>query len=378
MAAIAHAMRVNVTNQTTASTSYIDATNADIASGNFTAGNKYLILVMAQGGNTGTGGNNRVRVVHGTTAFADSTDETWPNSATNRRHYFWWTVWTAVSGEDINVQYSTDAGSATLNFVILLAINLSDDVTENTDWFYAECSTNDALTTTFLDGATITFTPGTASHNWLVLTNAQVAITGTSHGRTRMGRSGEAASSLPEARMESSLDGAPKNMSLGRVFTLGASSNTFAEQAAESAVDTTRTHSRVLALKMNKFKNQVFAYTEADVSLSVTNYATLLQTLSITPDVSGDVWIGSYFGFDANNVSRRLEYRIQRDNVDEPAGQTTANYPFFVVDALDEAPILAQAIPSLTAATAYTLDLDASSDSTTGGPRQDRTGACGP
>jgi hypothetical protein len=75
-------------------------------------------------------------------------------------------------------------------------------------------------------------------------------------------------------------------------------------------------------------------------------------------------------------VARLVEYRIHRwtvvkavDGVDEPAGQTTANYQFKAGgDATDEMAVLTQAFPSLTAATAYTFDLDASSDSTTGSP----------
>jgi hypothetical protein len=149
MAAIAHASRVNTTNQTTASTTYIDATNGDIASGSFTTGDKYLILAMAQLGVNNSFQGVFLRVVHGSTAFDDS-EQLWANSATTRRTpYFWWTVWTAVSGEDINIQYSGNihnVGAPSLDFIVLLAINLSDDVTENTDWFSAERSTDDALT----------------------------------------------------------------------------------------------------------------------------------------------------------------------------------------------------------------------------------------
>jgi hypothetical protein len=68
-------------------------------------------------------------------------------------------------------------------------------------------------------------------------------------------------------------------------------------------------------------------------------------------------------------VARILEYRIQRDNVDEPAGQTTANYQFKAGgDATDEMAVLTQCIPSLTVANTYTFDLDGSADSTTGSP----------
>jgi hypothetical protein len=158
-------------------------------------------------------------------------------------------------------------------------------------------------------------------------------------------------------------------VSLARVFSLGNASNTFAEYGSESAVEVTRLHSGVFALNLDKFRNHAFAYTEADVSLSATNYATLLESLSITPDVTGDVWVGGYFGFDVGNVARIVEYRIQRDNADEPAGQTTANYLFKAGgDATNEMAVLTQAFPSLTAANAYTFDLDGSADSTTGSP----------
>jgi hypothetical protein len=331
MAAIGNASIVNTTQQSTDATGfYIDATNGGIASGSFTAGKKYLILAMVQHSANSAVGSD-IQVMHGSTAFADSRqvfaiDDLWTP-------YFWWTVWTAVSGEDINFQYQavSTSMSAFLDDIIIIAINLSDNVTENTDWFYAERSTDDALTTSFLDGASITLTPGAASHDWLVLTNAQFGANAASW-ISRIGRSGEASSSLPEARRELNSGSTFNQASLARVFTLGASSNTFKEQAAEAATNVTRLHSRVFAIDLNKFRNHAFAYTEADTALSATNYATLLQTLPITPDVTGNVWVGGYFGFDANDAARNFEFRTHRwtivkavDGVDDPAGQTTDN-----------------------------------------------------
>jgi hypothetical protein len=203
MAAIAHASRVNTTNQTTTSTTYVDATNGDIASGNLTTGEKYLLLAMAQFGPNNSAQGCFIRVVHGSTAFDDSEQLFAASQATRRTPYFWWTVWTAVSGEDINLQFRSNANNvptASLDFIVLLAINLSDDVTENTDWVSAERSTDDALTTSFLDGASITFTPGSAS-DWLVLTNGQYTSSADTVSQiSRMGRSGEASSSVPRCR----------------------------------------------------------------------------------------------------------------------------------------------------------------------------------
>jgi hypothetical protein len=165
--------------------------------------------------------------------------------AFERRQTIGWTVWTAVSAEDINFQYkSSGVNTAALDFIVLLAINLSDNVTENTDWGFAERSTDDALTTSFLDGGSITFTPSAASHDWLVLTNAQFSNSSSTQSCiSRIGRSGEASSSLPEARNELDVTAITANqISLAQVFTLGAASNTFAEQAAESATNVTRTY----------------------------------------------------------------------------------------------------------------------------------------
>jgi hypothetical protein len=154
-----------------------------------------------------------------------------------------------------------------------------------------------------------------------VLTNGQYnASADTVSHISRIGRSGEASSSVPEARRERIAAGEStrrNQVSLARVFSLGASSNTFAEQGAETAADVTRQHSRVFAMNLEKFRNHEFAYTEADASLSATNYATNLETLSITPDVTGDVWAGGYFGFHAGAADREVEFRIQLDNADE-------------------------------------------------------------
>jgi hypothetical protein len=257
---------------------------------------------MAQFGVSNSFQGGYIRAVHGSTAFADNEQLLAGTQSTRRTPYFWWTVWTAVSGEDFNIQYRSNASNVptvSLDFIVLLVINLSDDVTENTDWAYAERTTDDALTTTPLAGASITFTPGSAS-DWLVLTNGQYAMSAdTISYISKMERSGEASSSLPEARREMIAAGETTRfnvVSLARVFALGAASNTFAEYGSESAVDVTRLHSRVFALNLDKFRNHAFAYTEADVSLSATNYATQLQTISITPDVTGDVWAGGLLG----------------------------------------------------------------------------------
>jgi hypothetical protein len=386
-AAIAHAFTEVNTAQTTTSGTLVDVPGALIASENFVAGKKYLLYVTAQMTNQTATDSIELVALHGKTDFdgkpsfvpfddalggsggSDAVFSTF--SASMQWAYGWFTVWTAVSGEAIKLQFRApgELGTAQVDRIAMLAINLSDDLAENTDWAFAEDATDVTLTTAFTDGASVTVTPAGAS-DWLVLTSSQGpgANGGAALALTRISRSGEAASVLPEARVEVNLLGDQMPMTLARVFPLAAASNTFTEQSAASANGSglVRTHSSVFVLNLSKFKVHASAYTEPDLALSATAYATQLQTLSITPTVAGDVWIGAYWGFDRNSALRNAKFRVQVDNVDQPAGQTTDAYVFAQTnDAADEDPMVLSTLANLTAA-AHTVNLDASVDTPTG------------
>lgn len=372
MAAIAHAFTEQNSNQTSTG-SYADITGASIASGSFTAGKKYLIEVTAQIGLSGITDTGGLRVAHGGTAFADSESQINSDIASSRTTYHWFTVWTAVSSEAITLQASRTSGTTdTVNIdqISMTAMNLSDDVTENTDWFFAEDGTDSGLTSTWVDGASITFTPGTAGHDWLVKTITRIDPTVVNEAMiTRIDRSGEATSSLPQAGHEPQSSASTGWMHyVDRVFNLGASSNTFKEQSSSSTNDHTRLYSAIFAINLNEFRNHANAYTEADVSLGTSNYAVELQTISITPAVAGDVLIGAFWGFDRNSAAAEAEFRVQYDNGDQPAAQTTDNYQFSTGnDATDEEALSLITLLSATAA-AHTIDLDGSADISTATP----------
>lgn len=371
MAAIAHAFDEVNTNQTTTSATYVDVSGAELTSGNFTAGKKYLLYITAQVTGPFATDLVNVRTIHGSTAFDDS--QTTVRAIGNgwRYTYCWFTVWTAVASEGIKLQYSTSTTSeAHANFVSMLAMNLSDDLTENTDWVFAERTTDDGLSTTETNGAAVTITPGTASHNWLVLSYARGDSTGTTTSMiSRINRSGEASSSVPSSRQEPGNTGQIFQFGMARVFTLGASSNTFTEASlTSSGTAWTRRYSAVFIMNMNKFSVNSFAYGAGPTNLSATNYATQLQTTSINPGLTTDVAIGAYWGFDQQATGREAEFRVQLDNSDQPAGQTTANYQFKTGgDATDESPFALLTMPNLTTGS-KTIDLDASADSATSTP----------
>ena len=181
-AAINHAYTEVATVQTTASTTYVDVPGASIASSEFTAGKKYLLVVDAQFRNDTATAQASLQVVHGSTAFGESAITHQFSAAPTtpvRNGYRFVTVWTAVAGEGITAQFKASANTAECNFVTLFKLTLSDDLTENTDWFSAESATDATITTAGVAGASVSFTPA-AGNDWLVLSYAQVDITSTS------------------------------------------------------------------------------------------------------------------------------------------------------------------------------------------------------
>lgn len=374
-AAIAHCFVQQNTQQTTTSATMGDVTGAviDDTTCPLVAGKKYLLSITFQT-TSGTGSAPvEVDIVHGSTSFLANVIEHRPGAELWLASH-WFTVWTAVTGEDIKLRFRSANGVATarIDQIAMFAMNLSDNLVENTDWFFGEHGNADALSTTPVDGASITFTPSGAS-NWLVLArpNIDLGSQNTSQVISRLVRSGEAASSDPEWRVEQKSTASERfAYTISRVFALTAVSNTFKEQSEATATVGTRVYSAIFALNLNKFKNHAFAYTAADTAASQTDYATQAQTISITPDVISNVWIGGFFGCDMNSSAVECEFRLQVDNADQPTDQTANNYQFEFGsnDALDEPPVAITTMVTNMSAAAHTIDLDMSTDVATGTP----------
>lgn len=360
---VPHAFTEVNTQQSTTSTTYVDVSGASITSGNFTAGKNYFIQFCGQFSEDGSS-FGWVRAVHGSTAFAES-EQTFYRSSTNvdNTALCWFTVWTAVSSEDFKIQYRHNSGTQTVtaNFVAMVAIQLSDYLTSGTDYCFAESATDEALSTTPDDGGSCTVTPSSSS-TWLAMTYAQVERSDiTTRTISRIVRSGEASSSLPAGNILPEASASELwGQYLTRVYTFGASSNTIKEQSEASATANTRYHSSVFLLNLSKFAARAAAYTEAATSLTTTTM-TQVQTASISPPATGDVLIGASFILDKTASSSDVEFRVQVDNTDQPAGQTTGDLDFDSFNATDTAndiPIGFLTMANLSAG-AHTIDLDA-------------------
>lgn len=361
---VPHAFAERNTEFTTTSSTPTDITDAAISSGSFVTGKDYWILVCGQFSEESNTGRATIRVLHGSTAFADS-DVKYYRSSTNNEYnaLCWFTVWTAVSSEGIKVQLSStdNVATARANFVSVFAMQLTDYLASGTDYCFAESATSEALSTTPDDGASCTVTPS-ASSTWLAMTYAQIARTTDTTTRqiSRLVRSGEASSTLPASNILPEYNQYEWSHFHARAFTFGASSNTIKEQSEAAATAHTRLHSSVFLLNLSKFTAHAAAYTEAALSLTSTTFVEA-QTASITPTGTHDVLIGAAFILDKTASSSDVEFRVQVDGSDQPTGQTAAANSFDqynVTHTDNDIPLGFMTMANL-ASSAHVIDLDA-------------------
>lgn len=355
----------------TGDTSFTDITGASIGSGSFTTGKKYLLLFAAQMVySNAASGEMSIQSLHGTTAFGDSEQRYNPGSTTIYYNYTFFTVWTAVASEGVKLQGKTSASGNTITVdqVTMTAINLSDDILENTDWFFNERTTDDSLTSTsFTDGGSVTFTPA-GSSDWLVISES-VLVVGTANGSrfsSQINRSGEASSSAPNNQQQPVTTTEFYGSVNLAAFSLTNASNTFKEQSnrASGTATFTRNYSAIFAVNLNKFKDHVFAYTTAELDTSGTDFATQTQTASLAPSVTGDVWSLSAAISALGASTNSTKFRHQIDNSDDPASQTSDAYSQGEVNNANVTkPLFIQTVSNLDTSS-HTFDQDASSSTT--------------
>src|SRR3990172_9592626 len=146
---------VNVTENTSASTTWVDG--ATIAAGSFTANKEYLILaVMCLDTSAGTS-DMGYRLVRGTTPteFADSLTHHDVVGSDDRHTVGWlYRLSQGASPEVVTAQFCRREGTGTVThmYSTIIAIKLSDDFVENTDFYWNEVTVDNG------GDAAVTFT----------------------------------------------------------------------------------------------------------------------------------------------------------------------------------------------------------------------------
>lgn len=360
------------TRQTSGSTAYVDIPGASIPSTEFVAGRQYLLYITADVDYSYTSGNAFIQTLHGATAFGRSEMSFTPANTAQRENYHFMTVWTAVAAEGIKLQYKGETAGRTIGAdqITLFALDLSSFAAADFKTNLNSVST--ALGAGYSDGASVTFTPATAGHDWLILTCAQYDTPSiTQSVKSRINVSGGLTLTEPEAQYEGR-DAVQDRLILtnARVDNLAAVAHTYKEQSANTGGGGPRVSSEVFCIDLHKFAAHGFAY-----AASVKDYdtwtpdpfVTQAQTAQIDLTADSPVWC-----FAAHNVvigtggGKSAKSRMQVDNIDAPLTQTADNYRHIFSDGGEARSIVHQTVVTLADAV-HTVDLDASLESPAAG-----------
>jgi len=369
------------------SSTYVNITGISLTSGNFTAGEQYLIVGSSQP-NAQTAGNIIcTQIAHGGIAFADS-EGCWrsiTSSAHIKETYAWFTVWTAVSGQDITLQSKATVGGspeALHDQMTLFALNLDDYGTEDTDWYYDFDGTDTALTDfatwTSSNNPLITFTPASSGDDWLVIGTSQMNTGDASAEYYSHISLNATVEDEPIMQLES--DNAATDIYLGTLFRMfdnvDAKPQTVETENAVSAGaggTNERISGAIFVMNLDRFESQAGLYDEAGQDLGESpNWVTNWMTIDFTPTETKDAWCFAFGVGDMDSFGQGYRLRLQvEDNVsvqnDQPPTQTADLY--FLMhnhDAIDRQFFFIQTRENLNTNT-HTIDGDGHATSTSAG-----------
>ena len=318
----------------------------------FLINEKYLLMVT---GDIGGGDINEqvgARLLHGTTEFEGSrmvleVDESNDNACGNNRElytWFWWTVWEPTTvgeaNEDIIVEYDIlNTQDGYHDNVSFLAIHLNNTrITENTDWFFAENTTNTTLTQTFggSGNATLSFTPTINDKNWLILGTSQLDTgDATVNYATRMFVDGTECTFCDKPLI--TLEGENPTVELmvhsfARAIPLSNTPQTIQVQTAldggAGSGTQERLYSSIFALNIDLFNAKTSNYIDPEANVSESEFGTQVISASITPTLTADIVIITDIGTKDNDINTSIEFRVQVDDVDTLPDQTTNSVGF--------------------------------------------------
>ena len=337
MAAIATASVEQTTRQThTGDTAWTDISGAAIAAGSFVANATYIVWAKAQFGGSDENVLFGLRLVHGTTptVFNGSTDEKEPTSQTDGEFhtYFFQVKFTRPgTAEAIKFQFRTLNGAKTVraDSLVILAIRLDADLVDGTDYKYGEDDETGATTAieeaSYTGFASITFTPGTASEDWLVVGCLNYLIdAGTFFSVLWRINRDSAADTAPFAQEEGENASDSRVNAMLRAYTLTAASHTFtveAQDELDNADQNDHQFSSIFALRLDVFEDHTFDWTETEFSPSTTGvYEEMTGVASYTPQTAGDNVILATAVSDSGGNNRTAGIRVQVDATTAPVG----------------------------------------------------------
>lgn len=351
---------------------------AAIASGSFTANKEYLIIAGALFECASSTAEHHIQLQHGTTDFDDADAVIDPGSGANGGFCCGWMhrLSQGASPEAVTIRAAGEAAVITVLGSQIFALKLSDDFTENTDFYWNEVTADYTTTATPTAQASVTFTPN-GTDTWLVIgqfaQGLPVGLTNPFNAELHDSVAGAGPAIVIESE-DSDAGDENRCMLLAWVVTPTAASHTFSTRFSHGGSTAfTVFSSRILALKLDKF-NQFFGATTAGATTPSTSPSwSTIATGSVTPSVTGDwFYLGSH-SFDVGTAAAEQNIRLQHDDsgslASDPAyGDNGVNAPAF--DATDDIPMHLFKLRSLTSGALRTVNYDATNISGTGTAKQ--------
>ena len=365
MAALAGGTDAVVGPTTTTSSTFSTVATIDDAA--FKVNNaKYLIVAIAKiSGDDNANADAEHRMAQGSTptviAGSFNKIEVQSTSVSVASQYCWFTVFTQpATAEDVVFQHrSADGVSTTRTDDLHLFWMRLDTLTENTDWIVDADATGAEHDDVETARAAITWTPGTASHDWLILAQSSVAIDSAAIRHSIQIYDSTGAAILAEHRREGEDTAEIQTQGLVAVLeNLPASSQTVQVRTFDSSDvgnNNDYVESEIFVLDLNVFEDHV---TDVQGTLSqVDNDFLPANDLAVTPTTAGDWFIIGGVSAVAGFAGGRTKHQIQLAEVTIPTG--FADDPRYSVtfDATDAQATTVAAFPNL-AASAQNIDID--------------------
>lgn len=315
------------------------SSNGWVGNTNLTAGRDYLIIASGSHNTDNTGGKSGLRVKHGSTAFenSESVDLTNQTGSSYKTPYLWFTVWTAVSGESIEMQqYWNGTGTqARVEDVILMVID-AEDLINDGYLKYSQNTTYTELTTSLQNTATLTFTPATAGDQWWIMgyTHTSLNTGGGARFENQLVLNSTVYSDNTITINGSSIS---PIITAGTAVSLPASSQSIYVKAREYGSDQIVQATGIFALNLEYFEHYRTSYSSSGTQLDTPGG--WVNELSLNPKNNFNLanWIIAG-GANIQDNGARVIGRIQENNTnitDDVGGWNNANGDYIPLNLFD-------------------------------------------
>ncbi len=315
------------------------STNGWVNISNLVEGRQYLILATGTHNTDNSSGKSGLRVRHGSTSFqnSESVDITNQTGASYKMPYFWITVWTATSGESIEMQQywdgtGTQARVEDVNLLVIDAQDLIDDGFLK----YTQNTTYSDLTTTLENMATLSFTPSDAGDQWWIMGYNHTSLN-TGGGARFQNQLVVNSTTYSDNLITINGSSLSPVVTLGTTTTLPASAQNIYVKAREYGTNQVVQASGIIALNLEYFENFRAGYQAAATQLDTPGGWINEMTLNPRNNFSLADWIVTG-GADITDNGARVIGRIQENNTnitDDVGGWNNANGDYIPLNLFD-------------------------------------------